>query len=265
MIYIREEAKEKIANLNINDIYVLTDFDRTVTAGDSESCWGMLSRSNLVPSEYIGERETLYKKYRPIEIDNDLDDKTKSKEMTEWWRQHVSLLIKYKITEEQVKLVANDESLMKLRGGARAFLMALHNRNVPVIIISAGIGNFIEAFLKNKDCHYDNIHVFSNFIKFENGIAVGIQDCIIHSLNKNMVSLPCEVNNLIEGRNNTILFGDIISDIKMAPEDKLDNTITVGFLDKDEEDNLEEFRQHFDIVCTENTSFDEIKEILKIM
>jgi hypothetical protein len=56
-----------------------------------------------------------------------------------------------------------------------------------------------------------------------------------------------------------------MGDIKMVPEDKLDNTIAIGFLDAGEESNLEEFREHFDIVCTENTSFNEIQNILNIM
>jgi 5'-nucleotidase len=265
MIYISNKAKGKIENLNINNLYVVADFDRTITAGDSESTWGLLPNSNLVPKEYTSDREVLYKRYRPIEISLELDDATKSKEMSDWWRKHIELLIKYKISEEKVRIIANDESIMKLRNGAKAFLMALHNRSVPVIIISAGIGNFIEMFLKNKDCYYDNIYILSNNIIFENDIAVGINNRYIHPFNKNTVSLPSEASYLIKDRGNVLLFGDTIGDIKMVPEDKLEDTISIGFLDKDEEAHLEEFREHFDIVCTENTSFEEIQNILNIM
>ena len=47
-------------------------------------------------------------------------------------------------------------------------------------------------------------------------------------------------------------------------EDKLDNTITIDFLDINEKENLEIYNKTFDIVCTNNTSFNRIMEFLKI-
>ena len=51
----------------------------------------------------------------------------------------------------------------------KEFLRKMNEMNIPVIIISAGIGNVIEEFLKLENDYYDNIKIISNFIVFENG------------------------------------------------------------------------------------------------
>lgn len=55
--------------------------------------------------------------------------------------------------------------------------------------------------------------------------------------------------------------GDTIEDIKMVRREKLEKTISIGFLDKKIEQNLTLYRATFDIVLTQNASFDEVKDI----
>ena len=93
MLNIKEETIKQVNNWN-NNFYIVTDFDRTITAGDSESSWGVLSKNSNVSKEYIAERQKLYQKYRPIEIDLTLDYETKNKLMIEWWTNHINLFIK---------------------------------------------------------------------------------------------------------------------------------------------------------------------------
>ena len=64
---------------------------------------------------------------------------------------------------------------------AKRFMKFLSKKSIPLIIISAGIGIFIECFLKNNNCLYDNSYIFSNKIVFENDISVGVENTIIHS------------------------------------------------------------------------------------
>jgi len=184
MIDIKKDVLKRIEAWKDETIYVLTDFDKTITMGSSSSSWSILSKSDLVPKEYIKERQELYDYYRPIEIDETLDYDIKNKLMSEWWNKHINLLIKYKMSEEVINYAARNLRVMSFRDGAKEFLKNLNKRDIPVIIISAGIGNFIEQFLLKNECMYDNIFIVSNFIKFENGIAVGINDNIIHSLNQ---------------------------------------------------------------------------------
>ncbi len=48
----------------------------------------------------------------------------------------------------------------------------------------------------------------------------------------------------------------------MVTKDKLEKTITVGFLDKKIKQNLELYKATFDIVLTENASFKEIEDVI---
>ena len=51
-----------------------------------------------------------------------------------------------------------------LRDGFKDFLYGLYMQNIPVVILSAGIGNVILETLKLYNCLYDNIYIVSNFI-----------------------------------------------------------------------------------------------------
>jgi len=153
---------------------------------------------------------------------------------------------------------------MTFRDGTKEFLINMYNRNIPVIIISAGIGNFIEKFLKDNDCYFNNIYLISNFLKFEEGKLVGFIDSVIHSFNKNLVNIPNNVKQIIENRNNILLLGDSLSDISMANGIDKKNIFSIGFLEDNIVNNLKHFQETFDIVATENSSLNDIKiKILK--
>lgn len=264
MITIKEGTLERVKTWCDESIHILTDFDRTITVGNSDSSWSILSKSNLVPKEYVKERQKLFEYYRPFEIDATLDYETKNKLMSEWWNKHISLFIKYKLSEKVINDAAKNLRIMAFRKGAKQLLKSLNDRKIPVIIISAGIGNFIKQFLIQNGCDFDNIFIISNFIKFENGIAIGVSENIIHSLNKNEVSLPDDVKKLLSTRPNIILLGDSISDLRMAKEESRKNALKIGFLEENIEQNRSFFENKFDIVC-ENSSYEELKKQLSLL
>ncbi len=66
---IHSNVKELLPFSDLKNIYVVADFDKTITSGNSATSWSILASSNLVPSSYIKERDELYKYYRPIEVD----------------------------------------------------------------------------------------------------------------------------------------------------------------------------------------------------
>jgi len=263
MIHVNEKAKEKIDYLDLERLYVVADFDKTITHNDSDSSWGILERSNLINEEYTKKSLEMYEYYHPIEFDFDMDTELKDKLMYKWWTLNIELFVKYELKEEVVKNATQNMNEMKFREGGKEFLKKMHEKNIPVIIISAGIGNFIEQFLKQQDSFFPNIHILSNFISFENGIATGVCETIIHSQNKNIVALTEEIKAKLDNRDKVLLLGDNLADIKMVPEEQRENTIRIGFLNFNETENLEKFKTHFDIVCTEETNFHDLEKILK--
>ena len=199
MIYINNQEKIDRLNFNSDNFYVVADFDRTLTEGASDSTWGIFANANQVGEEYKERRTALYNKYRPIEIDPNISEEEKSDAMTEWWQLHINLFYEYGIKEDAVKNAVKLGN-MRYREGAKEFLKRMYELNVPVIIVSAGIGNVIEEFLKLEGDFYNNIKIISNFIVFENGEFKEIAGEIIHALNKNIVRLDEDSRHNLENR-----------------------------------------------------------------
>lgn len=78
---------------DFSDYFVVTDFDRTITNGASKTSWSILAGSDLVPKDYVVDRQKLYDKYRPIEIDETMNFETRSKLVSEWYRKHIELFV----------------------------------------------------------------------------------------------------------------------------------------------------------------------------
>ena len=253
-MYIKDSIKKILPIQDLDNLYVVADFDRTITSGSSLTSWSVLADTDLVPKEYSVERHRLYDIYRPIEVDTSLSFDYRMKMMSE-----------YKMTEEVFKKAATDLRVMEFRKGAQEFLTFLWENRIPLIIISAGIGNFIEAFLKKYNYYFDNIYVSSNKILFENGVAVGVGKNIIHSFNKNEVSLPPEITSKLKDRNQVLLLGDQTSDLNMVDKNLHDNVITIGFEPDDPNDpcnSPEDFQASFDLVCEPHENYNDLKKIL---
>jgi len=66
----------------------------------------------------------------------------------------------------------------------------LHSQNVPLIVLSAGIGDVVELTLKHERLFTDNVSVVSNFLKLSEGgggmsTIEGFKgDKLIHVFNK---------------------------------------------------------------------------------
>ena len=255
--------KKDYVNIPITDLsnyFVVSDFDRTITSGISTNSWCVLDENESVCEEYKQEMEALQNHYHKIEIDPNVPDNIKFKEMTDWWNKHLELFIKYKFTEDLFHKTSSDKSVMELRKGFKRFLNFLKERNVPLVIISAGLTNVIKAFLIEHEIDLDNIYIISNEIYFENGVAKGIAHDIIHSMNKSEVSLPEELNEKLKGRNNVLLFGDNLKDYLMVDKENHDDVLEVAFVNEENKKYTEDFFENYDIILDENEDFDTVLE-----
>lgn len=219
---------EKVNNIKLtkNNFYVAIDFDKTITS--KESCDSYDASGNMLGEEYKKKNFELYQKYAPVELNYTISFEDKYKSMEEWYNGVMSLFYKYHLTEEKLNKSVNTSNLI-FRAGAKDFLHKMYKNNIPVIILSAGIGNVIEHFLKKNGCYYDNIDIISNFIKFDKiGKMEKYNDEIIHTLNKTMDGhITRKIAKKIEDRQYRLLFGDFIEDKKMVPIDEWDKTIAI--------------------------------------
>lgn len=260
MIHINNNEKLKRLK-KLSDFYVITDFDRTLTTKNSEPTMGIVPQ--YLGGECLEERTKIFNYYRPLELDYTIEEKEKLKIMEEWANKSFSFLSKY-LTQDIIYKALEDAN-MHFRKGAKEFLIKMNNMNIPVIMMSSGVGNIIEAFLKKEECMFDNIKIVSNFFEFEETKTHIDLNNIMATLNKEYKRIPEEVREEIDKKESVLLFGDLIEDIKMASKEKLSNTITFGFLDENVEQNLEAYKNNFDIVLTDDNDFNDIIKILNIM
>jgi hypothetical protein len=75
-----ERKRAAMAELSASDIIVITDFDATITTGDSEQCHDLVGASKLLPEEFRKEFCPLLDWTSNTQIDG-----------VEWWDKAVSL------------------------------------------------------------------------------------------------------------------------------------------------------------------------------
>ncbi|KAF8758030.1 hypothetical protein HU200_010806 [Digitaria exilis] len=247
-------------------LQVIADFDGTLTrywydGARGQSSHGLLRQGN---EEYDAKREALYQHYHPIEICPDVPLPEKAKLMEEWWEKTHGLLIEGGLTYEAIKKSVSDASIA-FRDGVVDLFEYLEERDIPVLVFSAGLADIIEEVFRQKlHRSFKNIKVVSNRMVFnEEGRLVAFRGKTIHVLNKNEHALdmaaPVHDNledsngsiddySLVKKRTNVLLLGDHIGDLGMSDGLNYENRIAVGFLNANIEKSLKDYSQAFDIV-----------------
>ena len=264
MIYFNSKKKinELKQKINKDNICVFMDYDKTITSSESEDSWATSANKKVMGKEITNALNKYCEKYEPIELDYTIDKIEKEKYMIEWYTKAMDLYYTYHLTKEKLKQCVYN-SRLELRKGAKEFLFELYKNNIPLIILSAGIGNVIERFLKEENCYYKKIKIISNFIKFdENGNMKKFQDNLIYTCNKDIDKLQDVKKKEIEKKEYRIVIGDLIEDIAMMGEYPDEKSLKIGFLNKNISKNLEKYNDNFDVVLTEESNFYDIEKII---
>ena len=266
-----EEKKKKIIENGANRLHILSDFDRTITYGTTpqgKRTETVISKVRSDP-KYLGENYTkkaheLFDFYHPIEINPDISFKEKEKKMHEWWKKHFDLLIKCGFSKKIIKRVVREKDL-KFRKGALDFIKNLDSKEIPLVFMSAAPGDMLIEYLKKENLFTENVHVISNRYKFdENGKAIMILEPIIHVLNKAEISLKdFPLYKQIENRKNIILLGDSLGDADMSEGFDYNNIIKIGFLNEKVNENLQLFKDKFDVVLLGDGDFSFVNEFVR--
>lgn len=249
----------------------MADFDRTLTTAfvngaKTPSVISILRDGNYLTPEYAAKAHELFNHYNPIEINPKISRQEKKQAMDEWWYKHTRLLVDSGLTKADLdKVVASGK--IKFRPGAPAFFKLLAQSQIPIVIMSAsGIGDYsIRGLLQAHNFLTDNIQIISNSLEFDEvGKVLKFSEPFIHSLNKDetvIENFP-QVFNIVRNRKNVILLGDNIEDIDMITGFEYDNLIKIGFLNYEMEQNLESFKQNFDVIIQNDGGMDFINELM---
>ena len=259
MIHINNKIKLDMFKKE-NNFCAIIDFDRTITNAKSTASMGVIPE--YVGGNLLEERKKIYNHYRPIELDYSLDAKTRKETLKKWTVDSFEMLCRYIKSKDIIKEALINPNL-HLRDGVKDFLKEMKNKNIPVIIMSAGLGNLIKEFIKKESILYDNIYIVSNFLSFKNDEAYIDKTKLISPSNKEYMYLPDDIKKIIEEKNHILLLGDLAEDIKMIDEKLRNKTLAIGFLDKNIEENIDVYNKKFDIVLTNNETFETINELIR--
>ncbi|GKU91489.1 hypothetical protein SLEP1_g5356 [Rubroshorea leprosula] len=249
-------------------LQVIADFDATLTrywidGRRGQSSHGLLQQEN---PEYDAKREALYYYYHPLEFSPTIPIEEKTKLMEEWWGKTHALLIEGGLTYDDIKNSVSNATIA-FREGVVELFEVLEEKDVPILIFSAGLADIIEEVLRQKVHRtFKNIKIVSNRMLFdENGRLVSFKGKTIHSLNKNEHALDMAAplhdqlgdtdgavndNASVKKRTNVLLFGDHIGDLGMSDGLNYDTRISVGFLNDNIKKNYDSYCNAFDIVYT---------------
>lgn len=138
--------------LNAGNQILVTDFDKTITESGSSI---YASVHVLGKNSSFGQaREALYQFYH----------KRLPEEAKHWWQEQMKLYIREQVLEDTLKEAAE---LLRERSGCVQLLKTCISQNVPVWIVSAGLGNVIDFWLENHGISKEKVHVLANYLVYE--------------------------------------------------------------------------------------------------
>jgi 5'-nucleotidase len=154
----------------------------------------------------------------------------------------------------------------RIRAGTAELIQSLKQKNIPLLILSAGLGDIVRLFLEENNAWNSNVHIVSNFMRFdEDGNALRFIGEPITSCNKNeYTTLTNGGNNKspIVDRSNVILLGDSLSDLKMVNPECHSTVLSIGFLNCDEDRQLEKYKSKFDVVVLHDSDMSYVNQLM---
>jgi cytosolic 5'-nucleotidase 3 len=266
-----QRKKEAIRLGGAEKLHVLADFDRTLTYDSPEgrrktSLIAILSEEEYLTPDYPAKSLALQEKYMPLEFDLTIPLAKRKRAMHEWWTKHFKLLQESKLNIKDLeKVVASGK--IHLRRGVEDFVGHLHKLQIPFVIMSAsGIGEeVIEIFLNKRGLFFDNVFIVANSFEWDaEGFMKKANEPIIHSYNKDETAIhEFPAYEKIKSRKNILLLGDHPGDAGMSEGFDADNIIKIGFLNERVKENLDHYKELFDVVLLNDPPFDFPLELLK--
>jgi 5'-nucleotidase len=264
-----ERKKQLFKSGGSSKLHVVSDFDRTLTVAFSNgeelpTAIAQIRKGNYISPEYAKKAYSLHDEYYPIEVNPNIQFSEKNAKMNEWWNKHLKLIVDSGLSKQIMKKIISDQRIVG-RPGTDKFFEILNSNDVPVLILSAGLGDFIEEYIDGKGLLVSNVHIISNFFEFDNeGMAVGYKSKLIHSLNKDEAQVRgSKYFKKISDRTNVLLLGDSVEDIKMSAGMNHEEIIKVGFLNKNIDENIESFKKNFDVIILNDGPMDFVNELLE--
>ena len=265
------EAQHKIQKIIewwTEKLQVIADFDKTLTYWNQPWIIAVLYNYNYLSEDYSKKAKELEKFYMPKEEDRTIPLEERKVLMNEWWVKHEQLLIESWLSKRHIENVVNSW-VLKLREWCHDMLDQLDLLWIPVIVLSAsGLWtDSIAFYLQEHLDKHQKLYIISNeYVWNENGFAIGRNEPVITSLNKNETVISekrfPEIYHEIEWRKNIILLWDKIEDLDMAEGVNSEVVLKIWFLNSWSEGKIEFYKKYYDIIINWELGMQEIQKII---
>ncbi|KAF0754651.1 Uncharacterized protein FWK35_00025486 [Aphis craccivora] len=259
-------------------LQIISDFDRTISTSkynnkQTMSSFSVFESCDSLSENYKKKALTLLQKYRPIEDNTQMTVAQKLPFIEEWWQQSELLLKGLCFQYEDIKK-SIEKANVHLRDGSSEAFNKLFCKKIPIIVLSAGIGDVVELILMHENLLTENVTVVSNFLKMSkdnNGLSKieGFKgEKLIHVFNKNEHTYieTHQNDTILSGRSNVILLGDSLGDANMDGGIPYDTVLRIGFLNADlmehEDGYLQQYKLAFDIVLVQDQTMGLLNYVL---
>lgn len=301
-IFYRNESNfsEKIKRViksyseNKHSLIVISDFDYTMTSlFDYDTNIQYKSSYYLYDENIIGgnqkkfeeDRKNLSDEYSKYEFDTSYDFEFRKKKMIEWYTKNIELYYNPNFTLDSIeKMIQKLKHNIKFRPKLKEYIELLMEMDIPLIIESGGITQFIHGILKyiipdiDELIEKKKIAIISNKFKFDpiSKGCCGIEREVIHCFNK-ADFIGNIIKNEYKEAKNILVLGDNLGDADCVKKLDVDINNVIGFgfinlskdilLDENKkefiENKIKEYNNIFDMALVGNCDYQPIINLLK--
>ena len=279
---------------NKKSVAVITDFDYTITTPiDYKTGLQYKSSYYLYDEDMIGgdqkkfneKRQALADIYSKYEFNSLYDFKFRNEKMKEWYTKNIYLYFNEKFTLDSIDKMTNKcKNNILFRKNAKEYMELLISMDIPIIIESGGITQFIIAILKTifpniqQLINEKKIMIVSNSFTFDEKTkgCNGLEHEVIYCFNKDEF-LGNVINKEFPELKNVFVMGDNLGDADCVNNINVskENVIGFGFVNlpidvlndenkkEDKEKKIDEYKKTFDVALVGDCDYEPIIEILK--
>ena|SRR3989344_4495341 len=255
--------EKKCAQLRRERLHIVADFDKTLTHAryngeQYHSTIALVRDGNYLSPEYVARSKALFAQYHPVEKDPSIPMPQKVAAMHEWWARHWELMVRSGMSREVIDDIVGRD-VLHARKGLSEMVGMLGVAGVPMLVLSAGMGDIITGFLRRNGLDCSGLTVVSNFFTFDDaGRANGYSEPLIHSFNKDETQVNLDY---LSSRDQVLLLGDSLGDLGMTAKTRHALELRVGFANDAADEGV--FAQHFDLVVMGDGPLDPVLAVLR--
>lgn len=196
--------------------------------------------------------------YFPLEHDTTLPYEARVDYMETWWRKTFDKYLTLGLTKGMLPTMVHNAQL-QLRHGISELMTLCKALEVPVTVVSAGLGDFIDMVLK-LGVGFDCARIVSNYMLFdEMGKLSGFAEPVIQSLRKS-IALQGQVL-----AHNAIVLGDRPRDVEVIKDVEVSETVCIGYYNGCGRVSREEFEENYDLLVLGDGDLDVVVELLGVV